>query len=47
MGVGVWITAVTEVDEVPAWVLGAGYGLLAGCGVTLGVVVRQWRRGSG
>ena len=47
IGVGAWITAVTDVDEVSGWVLGAAYGLLAGCGVTLGVVVRQWKRGSG
>ena len=43
-GVGLWIALSTDVDEVPAWLLGGGYGVLAVAGATLGVLVRSGRQ---
>ena len=42
---GLWIGLTTGVDEVPEWVMGAGYALLVSLGVALGVGGRTaWRQ---
>jgi hypothetical protein len=41
IGLGVWITLDSTVDEVPAWFLGAGYAALAGVGIAAGIGVRK------
>jgi hypothetical protein len=38
---GLWIGFATEVDAVPPWFLGLGYGVLAGAGILVGVAVRR------
>lgn len=43
-GIGVWIAAVSEVDEVPPWFLAAAYALLAASGIAVGTVVRKRTR---
>jgi hypothetical protein len=43
-GIGVWIAVVSEVDEVPAWFLGAAYAVLAASGIAVGVAVRKRTR---
>jgi hypothetical protein len=40
VALGVWIFMASEV-EVPAWLLGLGYGVLAGAGIVAGVLVRR------
>jgi hypothetical protein len=40
VALGVWIGLVSEVDEVAPWFLGLGYGVLAGAGIVVGVLVR-------
>jgi hypothetical protein len=40
VGIGAYITVITEVDEVPSWFLGAAYAALAGVGIAVGVAVR-------
>jgi Na+/H+ antiporter NhaA len=37
---GLWLGFASEV-EVPGWVLGVGYGLIGGIGVTVGVLLRR------
>jgi hypothetical protein len=37
----VWISATTDVDEVPHWFLGFLYGGAAAIGIAVGVVVRR------
>ena len=41
VALGVWIAAVTEVDEVPHWFLGLAYALVAGAGLASGVWARR------
>jgi hypothetical protein len=41
VGLGLWITITTEVDEVSPWLLGSAYGALAAAGIALGVVIHQ------
>ena len=41
VALSVWIFLVSEVDEVPPWLLGLGYGVLAGAGIVVGVLVRR------
>jgi hypothetical protein len=38
---GVYVAVASEVDEVPPWVLGLLYGIVAALGVAGGVVVRR------
>jgi hypothetical protein len=40
VGIGAYITVMSEVDEVPPWFLGAAYAALAGAGIAVGVAVR-------
>jgi hypothetical protein len=42
--VGVWIAAVTEVDEVPPAFLGVIYASLTGLGIAAGVALRRSAR---
>jgi hypothetical protein len=41
LGFGVYIGLETEVDEVPAWLLALMYGIIAGAGITAGVLTRR------
>ena len=41
---GVWIAAVTHVDEVPHWFLGMAHAVLAGLGIAAGVTMRRHMR---
>jgi hypothetical protein len=41
---GIWLGSTTDVDEVPGWLLGAGYTLLISLGAALGVVARRGLR---
>jgi hypothetical protein len=43
VAVGVWIGLVEEL-EVPGWFIGAGYAILAGCGIIAGVFTRRSAR---
>jgi hypothetical protein len=43
---GLWVSLTTGVDEVPEWLLGAGYALLVCLGVALGIGARRALRGS-
>ena len=45
LGVGLWISIRTAVDEVPPWFLGAYYGALLAAGIAAGIVVRRGLRG--
>jgi hypothetical protein len=38
---GVWVAAVSDVDEVPPWFLGLAYALVGVLGVPFGVVLRR------
>jgi hypothetical protein len=39
-GIGIWIGLIEEV-EVPGWVLGVGYAVLAAVGISTGVLARK------
>jgi hypothetical protein len=41
---GAWIALITEVNEVPAWYLGAGYATLTAVGIAAGVGCRRLMR---
>ena len=40
VALGVWIGLVREFDAVAPWLLGLGYGVLAGAGIVVGVLAR-------
>ena len=40
VGIGAYITVISEVYEVPGWFLGAAYAALAGVGIAVGAAVR-------
>lgn len=40
VALGVWIGLVSGVDAVAPWLLGLGYGVLAGAGIVVGVLAR-------
>jgi hypothetical protein len=46
IGFAVWIGVVTDVDEVPPWLLAAGYGAVSAAGLALGVLARRHVRRS-
>ena len=41
--VGLWISQVSEVDEVPPWFLGVVFAGMAMVGITAGVLIRRAR----
>jgi hypothetical protein len=41
LGFGIWIGFQSEVDVVPSWFLGLGFGGVAALGVTAGVLARR------
>ena len=41
--VALWIMQVSEVDEVPPWFLGLGYGVVSVLGIAAGVTTRRSR----
>jgi hypothetical protein len=42
--VGLWISQVSEVDEVPQWFLGLAYAAVSLLGISAGIATRRARR---
>ena len=45
-GFGIWVWAVTDVDEVPAWFLGVAFAALGALAIAAGVALRRAARRS-